>query len=282
LLAAETADPLINPDCHSLLLDHGHATRRAVVFLHGITSSPVQFRDLGWLFHSRGYNVLVPRLPRHGYTDRLTRDQGRLDRAELVAFASQAVDLGRGLGEHLTVAGLSVSGVLAGWCAQHRPQVDLAVLIGPAFAPAGVPMALVPALARLVRAVPDIFIWWDPRRGARLGPECSYPRFSTRAMAESFLLAADVYAVAKHQPPASKAILSVTNARDPAVNNAATRAVVRRWRAHRTTVVQEYDFSPALGRLHDVIGPYQPNARVDHVYPILLDLIDSAAAVGAG
>ena len=234
------------------------------------------------MFHARGYNVLIPRLPRHGYVNRLTRDQGRLSRAELVAFASHAVDLGRPLGEHLTVAGLSVSGVLAAWCAEHRPQVDLAVLIAPAFAPFGVPMTLVPALARLVRAVPDIFIWWDPRRGARLGPECSYPRFSTHAMAESFLLAAELYGVAKHQPPASKAILSVTNARDPAVNNAATRAVVRRWRAHHTTAVQEYGFGPDLGPLHDVIGPYQPNARVNQVYPILIDLIDSAAAVGAG
>ena len=36
--------------CGAVLLHHGHATKRAVAFMHGITSSPVQFRELGELF----------------------------------------------------------------------------------------------------------------------------------------------------------------------------------------------------------------------------------------
>ena len=52
----ERASPLINPDCGSILLDHGQRTGRAVAFMHGITSSPVQFRQLGELFHARGAN----------------------------------------------------------------------------------------------------------------------------------------------------------------------------------------------------------------------------------
>jgi pimeloyl-ACP methyl ester carboxylesterase len=280
LQARETADPLINSECHSVLFEHGDAARRAIVFLHGITSSPIQFRDLGARFHARGYNVLIPRMPRHGYTDRLSRDHARLTRAEFVEFVSEAVDIGRGLGKHLTVAGLSVSGVVAAWCAQHRPDVDLAVLIAPAFSPFGVPLLLTPALSRIALRVPNVFIWWDPRQRARLGPACSYPRFSTHAMAQSFLLGADVYSAARRKPPAAAAILAITTRRDPAVNNAATRLVLRRWRAHGAATVREYQFGPELGQLHDIIGPYQPNARVDTVYPVLLDLIDSSRTPG--
>jgi carboxylesterase len=234
----------------------------------------MQFIELGAAFHARGYNVLIPRMPRHGYVDRLSRDHARLTSADFRQFASEAVDIGRGLGEHLTIAGLSVSGVLAAWCAQHRDDVDLAVLIAPAFAPFGVPTVLVPALSRLALRVPNLFVWWDPRRKARLGPACSYPRFSTHSMAQSFILSA----AARRSRPAAGAVLAVTTRRDPAVNNAATRAVLRRWRAHLGVDVQDYQFGPELGPLHDIIGPYQPNARVDVVYPVLLDLIDNAGA----
>ena len=95
LQARETADPLINSECHSVLFEHGDAARRAIVFLHGITSSPIQFRDLAARFHARGYNVLIPRMPRHGYTDRLSRDHARLRPADSIEFASGAVEIGR-------------------------------------------------------------------------------------------------------------------------------------------------------------------------------------------
>jgi hypothetical protein len=52
--------------------------------------------------------------------------------------------------------------------------------------------------------------------------------------------------------------------------------VIRRWRAH-TSNVGEYSFSRQLGKLHDIIGPYQEKARVDYVYPILFDLIDGTS-----
>ena len=107
--------------------------------MHGITSSPIQFRDLGALFHARGYNVVIPRMPRHGYKDRLSHAHARLTEADFLAYVTEAVDIGRGLGEHLTLMGLSVSGVLAAWSAQTRADVDLAVPIAPAFAPNGVP-----------------------------------------------------------------------------------------------------------------------------------------------
>jgi pimeloyl-ACP methyl ester carboxylesterase len=218
--------------------------------------------------------VVIPRLARHGYRDRLSRDHARLSRKEYVSFANEAADLGLGVGRTLIVAGLSVSGVLAAWCAQHRPDVDLAVMIAPAFAPFRVTLGLAPALSQLLVRLPNLFIWWDPRQRARLGPDCSYPRFSTHAMAEAFLLGAEIARSALDRRPECKSILSITNQLDPAVNNAATRIVLTRWREHGASVHQ-YQFGRELGRLHDSIGPYQPKARPDVVYPILFDQIDS-------
>ncbi len=277
LMRQEQASPRINPACHSIVLEHGRRTPRAVAFMHGITSSPVQFRDLGALFHSRGYNVFIPRMPRHGYADRLTRDHANLTAAEFTAYANQTVEIARGLGDHLTIAGLSVSGTLAAWCAQFRPDVDLAVALAPAFAPHLVPARLVPGLARLGKQLPNVFVWWDIRQRGRIGPACSYPRFATHAMAEAFDLAGEIYRAAKNRPPACAQILVITNPRDMAVNNNATGAVIRRWRSHATGRVREYAFASELGPVHDFIGAYQPTARVDYVYPILFDLIDAGA-----
>jgi pimeloyl-ACP methyl ester carboxylesterase len=278
LQARERADARINPDCSSIVFEHGQRVRRSIVCLHGITSSPVQFRDLGELFYSRGYNVVIPRLPRHGYRDRLTHDPARLTVAEYQAYADEAIEIGRGLGAHLTVAGLSVGGVVAAWCAQTRSDVDLAVPIAPSFAPYGVPLRLVPVLSRLVRMVPNIFVPWDLRNPSQRTSSCSYPRFSTHALAESFRLGTEVFRAAARQPPSAGAILAITNAGDTAVNNSATRALIKQWRTHAAANVREYIFEPGLRKLHDIIGPYQPGARVEYVYPVLFDLVDSNQA----
>src|ERR1700687_2778979 len=207
LLAGEAADPRISPDCSSILLEHGKRMPRSIVCLHGITSSPVQFKDLGALFHSRGYNVVIPRMPRHGYADRMTTDPAKLTVAEYQAYASEAVEIGRGLGEHLTLAGLSVSGVIAAWCAQTRADVDLAVPIAPAFAPHALPPRLTPALIQVLRWLPNVFVPWDFRNPLPRAPGCGYPRFSTHAMAESFRLGIDALHAARRQPPAAGSIL---------------------------------------------------------------------------
>jgi hypothetical protein len=277
LLAREEADLRVNPECASIVFEHGQRMPRAIVCLHGITSSPVQFRDLGTLFYSRGYNVVIPRLPYHGYRDRMTSDLAKLSVAEYKAFVSGAVAIGRGLGEHLTVTGLSVSGVMAAWCGQTRPDVDLAVPIAPSFAPNGLPPNLIPGLTTVLRTLPNMFIPWHFWRPAAMTPKCTYPRFSTHALAEAFLLGSDVLQQATRTPPAARSILVITNPGDRAVNNPATRAVLRQWRGHAGAKVREYVFGPELRNMHDIIGPYQPNARVDHVYPILFDLIDTSA-----
>src|SRR6266436_2774697 len=124
--------PNVNPLCRTRLYVHGHRTERSLVLLHGFTNCPQQFDDLGKTFYQLGWNVLIPRYPRHGYSDRLTTSIAELRADMLIAVANRSAEAGAGLGERLTVAGLSLGGILTGYLAQTREDVDAAVLIDPA------------------------------------------------------------------------------------------------------------------------------------------------------
>src|SRR5688572_180510 len=126
-------DHTVDPEGVSRLLEpqaHGELAGHTIVLLHGLCNSPRQFRPLAERFVARGATVLLPRLPRHGLRDRMTDELARLQLDDAMRTASEAIDVAIGMGSHVTVAGLSVGGVLAGWAAQRRP-VDRAVLIAP-------------------------------------------------------------------------------------------------------------------------------------------------------
>src|SRR2546427_7679160 len=125
--------PNVNPLCHSRVYTHGRRVERSLVLLHGFTNCPQQFDALGRQFHERGWNVLIPRYPRHGYTDRLNTSIAELRADHLIALANRSVDAGFGLGARLTVAGLSLGAALSGYMAQTRQGIERTVMIAPMF-----------------------------------------------------------------------------------------------------------------------------------------------------
>ena len=272
-LKAQEAD-VCNPDCETQLLVHGQRTPRAIVFLHGYTSCPKQFVPLGRQFYDRGYNVLIARLPRHGLADRLTADHGRLSAVELAAFADEVVDIGVGLGEHLTLAGLSGGGVTTAWAAQNRAELDLAVIIAPAFGFKLLPAAATVPMANVVPLLPDVFVWWEPELQEKSGPPHAYPRYSRHALAQILRLGFATRAHAGRRPAAARSILVVTNANDATVDNAAAASMAAAWRASGAAGLRAYEFPAELGLPHDLIDPESTGARVELVYPKLLELID--------
>jgi alpha-beta hydrolase superfamily lysophospholipase len=261
--------------CGTLFLTHGHRTERVVVFFHGLTNCPAQFDSMARLVHGLGANVLVPRLPRHGLADRMTDELARIDAGELRACTDRAVDVARGLGTHVTVVGLSVGGTMAAWAAQHRSDVDQAVLIAPLLEPpGGWPEPLERAATRLAATLPNTFVWWDRERHENLrGPRHVYPRFSTRAAAASLLLGADVRAEAeaKRRPPGCRNAAFVTVEGDRAVGSRAIHALAAAWRA-RGARVESYEFPATVARNHDVIDPEQVGANPGATYPPILRL----------
>lgn len=267
--------PNVNPACHTRMYGHGERTERSLVLLHGFTSCPQQFDVVGRMFHAQGWNVLIPRYPRHGYRDRLNTSISELRSEHLLALANRAADAAHGLGKHLTVAGMSLGGSLAGHLAQTHDHVDRAVLIAPMFGLRWIPRVLQPRLGSVAYALPNFYIWWDRRLKERLSPEYGYPRLSTHAYASLFKIASATAAAAQESPPKSKDIAVLTNAGEGGLENRFTYRLVEAWRAHGARVsTHEFPLSDRLP--HDLIDPSHPSQNTELVYPVVTRLIEGA------
>src|SRR5579875_3395433 len=84
-------DDEVNPVCRSALLDHGRRTDRAIVLIHGMTNCPQQYAQFGKLLHDKGFNVLIPRMPKNGLKDRNTKALGTLTPAALETYGTQVI-----------------------------------------------------------------------------------------------------------------------------------------------------------------------------------------------
>jgi len=269
-----------NPLCHTQLLTHGQKTARAIAFIHGYTNCPNQFLQLGQQFYDRGYNVLLVPMPHHGLADHMTGELSKMTAEAMAGYADELVDIARGLGDWVAVAGLSQGGVIAGWAAQTRADLDLAVLIAPGFGLKLVPAPVTVLVTNLALALPEVYLWWDSlvRFNATPPPQPGpkevqgYPRFSVHALAQQLRLGLAVRARARQAPPAARAILVVTNGADLAVENSLTDQLVAEWRAHGARL-STYMFPASLQLDHDLIDPNRGNQKVEMVYPKLIELI---------
>jgi len=264
--------PNVNPVCRTRLYVHGRRTRRSLVLLHGFTNCPQQFDDLGKSLYELGWNVLIPRYPRHGYSDRLTTSIAELRSEQLIALANRAAESGAGLGERLTVAGLSLGGTLTGMLAQERESVERAVLIAPMLGLQRIPGPAHPLLAELAYVLPNFWIWWDSTLKDKIEPPYGYPRFSTHAYAALFKTATRVLKAAQAAAPKAGSISVITNANEPGLENRFTFQLVERWRRHGAAV-STFEF-PLSERLpHDLIDPANPAQNTKLVYPVVIETI---------
>ncbi len=270
-------------DCGTRLLTHGGRTARVVVLLHGLTNCPAQFDSLGRAAFAQGANVLIPRLPRHGYADRMTEALASLDARELARFTDRVLDAADGLGDSVTVAGLSIGGVMAAWAAQERGDVDHVVVIAPMLGWARAPgEPRTAALTRTALLLPNTFVWWDDRAREHLGgPRHVYPRFATRGVGATMLLGGAVLDAAGRTRAACRSVDVVTVGGDIAADNGLTATLVRRWRAHGATV-STYEFPAALHLNHDVVDPEQEGGNPLVTYPVLSRAIAHRAPAPAG
>jgi alpha-beta hydrolase superfamily lysophospholipase len=271
-------DERILPQARTTLLEHGARTPLAVVLLHGFTNHPGQYREFAPLVHATGANVFIPRMPEQGDRNRLTRRMSRLTAQSLLERAWAAVDIACGLGERVCVAGISSSGLLCAYFAQYRADVTRAIVIAPVFAMLHLPYIASYVVTRIMLAVPDIYLWWDPRVKEQQHPSTAYPWFSTHALAQTLRVGEAVYAQAKRQAPAAASIVMMTNASDPAVNNVVTHELARAWQKQCADCVSEFEFAN-LPHNHDIIEPDNPNARTQIVYPRLLEFVAGTLTV---
>ena len=258
----------------TLVFDHGRRTKRATVLLHGLSASPRQFVAVARALHERGHNVFVPRLPRHGYRNRLSEALATMNAGQLEACANDSLAIARGLGERVAVAGFSLGGLLTAYLAQFH-HVQRAVAVSPFLGVSWIPNPLRLAVARLVLSRPNRFYWWDPILRERQLPEHGYPRFATHAIGHGLTLAHEVLEAARSNPPKADEVVLVTNPRDSAVNKGAIVRLGERWRhlkPHAVTIQRLQGLPPFV---HDIIEPKRYPKVAQRVTPLLVELIDS-------
>jgi carboxylesterase len=270
---AELAD--LNPECGTLLFSHGEKKEHVIVFLHGFTSCQDQFSQLGQAYFEEGYNIYIPRTPRHGIKDRLGNPLKGLTAEELAEFATQSVDIAQGLGERVIVVGLSGGGSMATWLSQERSDVDLAVPIAPFLGIGFIPRILNRPLTNLMLLAPDFFQWWDPinKENNPKSMPYSYTRYSTHSLLENLRLGFAAEEHARRTKPAAGSILVITNANDGSVNNDVIAEFERMWLAHGEQFLQTYQFPKELELPHDIITVGRPDSNIEVVYPKLHELI---------
>lgn len=263
-----------NPDSHTILMTHGAKTAKTIAFIHGYPSSPAPFKEISAQFFERGYNVLAMTLPYHGLADRMNSEHEKLRAEDFIRYADNVVDIARGLGDHVTMAGISCGGLITGWAAQQRQDIDLAVLISPGFGFKAMPRFWTPLMAWAFRVLPNSYLWDDPQKKADNSRPYNYLRLSTHALGQILKLSRSIQLLTQRKAPAADSILVITNLNDPAVDNFVTEEVVNLWRTRWAKEVQTYQFAANLGLGHDIISVGDPNMNVAVVYPKLLELID--------
>jgi len=270
--AQEEADETLNPVCRSKLLTHGSKTERVIILMHGMTNCPQQFVELAPKLYEQGYNVLIPRMPHNGLADPDTDDLRYLKAAELRDCTNTMVDIARGLGNHVTYLGLSVGGLMAAWVAQHRADVNKAVIIAPSFTISprlGVGLSKV--TMRLLLIMPNIMT--QRLKPFKDGPDHNYLGFASRGLGEMMRFGFSVYNASMKTSAATQSVLVITNAADAAVNNKITLKVTQRWQTNGLEQLDKYEFDAKYKLIHDLIDPGQKLQKVDVSYPILLDLL---------
>lgn len=265
--------PNVNPVCQTRLYTHGRRVERSLVLLHGFTNCPQQMDALGRRFFDRGWNVFIPRYPRHGYQDRLTTSIAELRADHLVALANRSSEVGAGLGERLTVAGLSLGAILTGLVAQTREGLERAVLVSPMLGLRPIPGPALTALGHLVPRLPNFYMWWNAREKDRIGPPYGYPRFSTHAYAALFQTGRRLVTSARRAAPKSRRLAVITNAAEPRLDNRFTYRLIEAWREHGADV-EAFEFPIGDALPHDLIDPGNAAQNTALVYPVISRMIE--------
>lgn len=265
----------LRPEGASRLFHHGQKNGRVFVLLHGLTNCPEQFVPLAKILHAKGANVVLPRARLAGFADRLNNDQGHQTAQDLIDQAAVGLDIASGLGDRITLIGLSGSAVATGWMAQNREGIDDVMLIAPFFGMYGVRPSVIDATAATLSKLPNFYQWWDSAKKENLpGPLYAYPRFGTHCMADTIQLSRDVRTNLHSKPLLAKRLIFLTTASDRGANNPLTNEIAAQLRAREGEKVITYEFPESLGIPHDMIDPAQPGANTDLSYSKILELVE--------
>jgi esterase/lipase len=268
----------INPNCADKLMEHGKKTEKVIVIFHGFTNCPQQFEILGKQLFNKGYNVYIPRMPYHGHRNVLTDEAASFNVDQLVDFARDTIYTATGLGDKIDLLGISGGGLLATWAGLQTQSVDKIMNIAPLYSPLDYPEWELHSISNILRVLPNQYKWWDDKiqEKVEVGPKYAYPRYSLKAINAFLKLSLDLrrkLETPQNLQPNKKYIL-ITGENDRAINNNVAYNYSAKILAIPKTSFISYQFPTELDLNHDIIDPNQRQAKIDKVYPKLLELLE--------
>ena len=277
LRVLKTRDSLVHFEvCHSHVLHHQEKRPHCFVLLHGYSNCPKQFLELGEQLFARGHNVIIPRMPYHGYKNRLTSEVLKISAEDLLKITGRSVAAAKGLGEEVTLIGLSMGGLLTAFFAQCSQHVDRALTISPFFGIYGMTANQLRRVGMLSLIAPNRYHWWHPElKDEAPGPPHAYPRLATRNIAELLRISFSLFKRAQQaEIPSCKQLLYLENLGDQSIDNQRFHDFLDIWR-DKGLEVTGITFSEELGLPHDIIDNSQPLQQVGMVYGRVLELLDA-------
>ncbi len=262
----------VDPKSETIIMTHGHKTADVYVLLHGFTNSPHQFRELGHRLYAAGHNVLIPRMPHHGLSDRLNKDLQKLTASTLADYANNVAAVAAGLGEQVHLIGLSTGGVLAAYIA-HQTDIESVILIAPSFGLKMVPAALTNTITKLLRYLPNRNIWWGEKGDMGSRMLHAYPRWSTKALGGILQVGRETRKLAKKVRPKIDRAILILNENDMAINKSVAEKVGDLWEKQGVPLTK-FTFPSSDQLDHDLIDPEHPMQNIDYVYSKIMALIE--------
>lgn len=263
----ESREPLLE-ECRTQWMTHGKRAEKVIVFYHGLTNCPEQFRPLGKQFFDRGYNVVLARHPYHVYQDRDVSHLASLTPFAYRDMADASIDAAHGLGEKVYVVGLSGGGTVASWIAQNRADVERTLIIAPFYGTGLIPPLINRFGVGLLTRIPNINLPGVDNISY------AYPGNTTRGWGETMWLGEAVKRQAEAGPPASQNLAVMLNDNDSVVNNRMTRDLIDAWK--RAGLAPEiYVLPKSLGLEHDIIDVHQKVKNPELIYAAVIDIIES-------
>jgi len=253
----------------SILMTHGGPTEDVYVLIHGVTNAPREFEEFGKTLYDDGANVLLMRMPHHGMESGDIHELSALTPQELREYADTATDIAAGLGENITVIGLSGGGTVAAWMAQNREEVDRAILLSPFIGILQVPSFLDPFVTNLLAHLPEIVI---PDQG-EAEREWVYMGFDSHGTDAFLRLGQFVIKQAEKEPPQADQILVLTTASDDVADNHWAKKLADLWTAHGAEVsVHEFPKSDKVP--HASIDPSAGEHARNLVYGAMMTWLE--------
>ena len=275
LQQAKSALPL-SPQCSSRLLSHGHKTERVFVLIHGLTGCPGQYAALGKIFFDSGANVIIPRAKYAGFANVMNEVQGYQTGQDLLDQAAEGLDIAAGLGDQISLVGVSAGAPACAWMAEHRDGIDQVLLISPFFGIYGYPVVITDVLAVLFAHLPNYYVWKNSKlKTAACETPCVYPRYGTRSLGSTLELGKEDRSF--HGALKTNHLAVLFSAADHAVNHDVIKSQIEQWSLENPGKVSAYEFPASDDVPHDAVTPGLSHSRVNISYPKILEMLDVSA-----